>query len=83
MINIFKNQKPSAKNDQKALAKNETFQNSKFAIFCSARRPGADRDPERVHHDDDKRQVNCGSNHQRLTTEKGLRFRGRTNGSAL
>ena len=30
MINIFKNQKPFAKNDQKALAKNENF--SKFKI---------------------------------------------------
>ena len=31
MINIFKNQKPLAKNDQKALAKNENF--SKFKIW--------------------------------------------------
>ena len=36
MINIFKNQNPFAKNDQKALAKMKIFQNSKFAIFCGA-----------------------------------------------
>ena len=35
MINIFKNQKALAKNDHKALAKNEMFQNSKFAHFSS------------------------------------------------
>ena len=36
MINIFKNQKPFAKNDQKALAKNENFSKFKSCNFLCA-----------------------------------------------
>ena len=37
MINIFKHQKPFAKNDQKALAKNEMFSKFKICNFLELR----------------------------------------------
>ena len=49
MINIFKNQNPFAKNDQKALAKNENFSKFKICNFLGPVALGVEGGEELVH----------------------------------